>query len=347
MQSFPIYLYPNTLEVILDLDPTTRGVNNVMYQRELTIQKGIKNNIRIQFKNSDQKLLPVPASGMFVFNMFDATTQRLVLEKELTILDDTMYSNVSVDQTVTSNTLTFASTTGMEIGQSVSGFGIQPNTVITSISNNIVTMNNPTVYPVTSATNLTFGTMSLRGTGQLTLKESDTVDLSAGGYRFSVVYKDTSDNTYLPTYANTYYDVAGFVKVAQDVYPVLQPSQEIVAFLPVLNTDTQLYEYKSGNVYAYPEYNSNSALHTMALYMTNFKGLVLIQGTLSPQPDSYNKYFTITSKTYNGFDGVDYLNFNGIYSYVRVIYIPSKGPLDQDNTNTAYSGTFDKVLYRS
>ena len=40
MQSLPIYLYPNTLDVILDLDPNVLGVNRVMYQRDLKIQNG-------------------------------------------------------------------------------------------------------------------------------------------------------------------------------------------------------------------------------------------------------------------------------------------------------------------
>jgi len=347
MQSLPIYLYPNILEVILDLDPTTRGVNQVMYQRELTIQKGIKNNIRIQFKNSDQKLVTVSSSSVFVFNMFDATTQRQLLRKQLTILDDTMLANTSADQPVTGNTLTFTNTNGIAIGQTVSGFGITPNSTVVNVSTNTVTLNHLTTYPVSSSTSLTVATLALRGTAQLSLTESDTLGLDIGPYQYSVTYMDMTDGTFLPTYSNTYYNVAGIVNVAQDAYPVLQPSQEITAFLKTYNSHTQLYEWKSGNVYAYPEYNSNSALQTAAMYMTNFRGQVFIQGTLSNQPDSYNKYFTIAANTYNGFSGVDYVNFNGIYSYIRIMYIPTKGPLDSDNTDTAYSGTFDKVLYRS
>ena len=47
MLSLPIYLYPNIYPVILDLDPTVRGVNRVMYQRDLKIQKGVKNKVQI------------------------------------------------------------------------------------------------------------------------------------------------------------------------------------------------------------------------------------------------------------------------------------------------------------
>jgi hypothetical protein len=55
MQKLPVYLYPNLFVIQLDLDNTVRGINNTMYQRELKIQKGLKNKVQIQFKNSDQK----------------------------------------------------------------------------------------------------------------------------------------------------------------------------------------------------------------------------------------------------------------------------------------------------
>lgn len=280
MQVLPVYLYPNNYDVILDLDPTTRGVNQVMYQHELKIQKGIKNKVRIQFKNSDQKRITVSNTGTYVFSMFDAINQRLLIQKELEVLDD--------------------------------GF-----------------------------------TTSTRGQAVLTLSESDTLDLDRSSYQFSVKYQDPADGTYLPAYSNTYYGMAGTVQLVQDVYPVLQPSQEIVSLLKSFNQGTMLYEHKSGNIYAYPEFNSNSALHTVAMYMTKFKGTVHVQGTLSNQPDSYGKYFTIDSQTYTGFSGADYINFNGVYTYIRLLIVPATAPAETTNDNPGFFGSFDKALYRS
>jgi hypothetical protein len=274
MQHLPIYLYDNTLDVILDLDPTTLGVHNVMYQRDLKIQKGIKNKIRVQFKNSDQKRIPISNTGTYVFSMFDAVNNRMLLQKNLTVLDD-----------------------GVTVG--------------------------------------------LRGLAELSLLESDTIDLEVSEYQFTVKYQDPSDGTYLPTYSNTYYDVAGQIQVRQDAYPALQPSQEITAFNQVYNDSITAYQYFSGNVYAYPEYNSNTALHTVAMYMTNYVGTVTIQGTLYNSPQSFGRYVNIATLTYNGYNGIDYKNFNGIFSYIRIMYQPT---LDFMGNAT---GTFDKVLYRS
>jgi hypothetical protein len=278
MQSLPIYLYPNALDIILDLDPIVKGANRVMYQRDLKIQKGIKNKVRIQFKNSDQKRIPISEDDVFVFSLFDATNQRLLLEKQLTVLDDG-------------------------------------------------------------------STFATRGLAELTFNESDTMDLDVSDYQFSVKKLDT-DGTYLPAYSNTYYGVAGFLKLSQDVYPVLQPSQEVVAFEKVYDDDLHKYIHRSGNIYAYPEYNSNTALHTAAAYMTNFKGRLLVEGTLYNSPASFNRYVTIADQTYNGFTGIDYFNFNGIFSYVRFTFIPDTAPAESNNDNPAYYGNFDKVLYR-
>ena len=80
--------------------------------------------------------------------------------------------------------------------------------------------------------------------------------------------------------------------------------------------------------------------------MTNFKGTVYTQATLSNSPSSFNRYFTINSKHYNGFTGVDYVNFNGVFSYVRFMYVPDTAPVDSTNNNPDFYGSFDKLLYR-
>lgn len=277
MQNLPIYLYGNTLDVILDLDSTVRGVNQVMYQRDLKIQKGIKNQVRIQFKNSDQKRIPISQEDIFVFSVFDQASQRLVIEKPLEVIETST---------------------------------------------------------------------STRGLALLTLSESDTVNLPRSSYSYSVRKLDT-DGTYVPAYTNTYYGVAGTLHLTEEVFPRLQPSQEVVSFLKSFNDSTYNYEHKSGNIYAYPEYNAGASVQTVAMYMTNFKGTVYIQGTLDNSPAQFGHYVTVDSRTYNGFSGIDYLNFTGVFTYVRFMFVPAKGPSDSTNDNPSYYGSFDKILYRS
>ncbi len=249
-----------------------------MYQRDLKIQKGIKNKVRVQFKNSDQKNLRIYTTQTFVFSMFDAINQRLIVEKPLQVLDE--------------------------------------------------------------------GTTSTKGLALLTLTESDTIDLDRTSYQYSIKMLD-EDGSYLPTYSNTYYGVSGTLHLSRDVYPVLQDSVVVDNFVKTFNDSIQSYEHKSGNIYASPEFNGNTALHTLAFYLTNYRGTVYVQATLDNTPDNSGNYTTIETRTYNGTSGIDYVNFNGIYSYIRIMHIPAQGPTDPDNDNPAYYGSFDKALYRS
>lgn len=278
MQILPVYLYSNIIDATLDLDGTVRGANTVMYQRDLKIQKSLKNQIRIQFKNSDQKKIRIYSTQTFVFSMFDAVNQRLILEKNLEVLDT--------------------------------------------------------------------NTTSTKGLALLTLSESDTLDLDRSSYSYSIKLRDTT-GSYVPTYSNTYYGVSGTLHLLNDVYPVLNDSTTISTFVKTFNDDIAKYEHKSGNIYAQPEYNGNTALHTVAVYLTGYRGTVYIQATLDNSPGSSGNYTDIVTKTYNNFTGIDSLNFSGIYTYIRIVHIPSQGPGDPDNDNPAWYGLFDKVLYRS
>lgn len=283
MQILPIYLYANKLDVTLDLDATIRGVNQVMYQRDLTIQKGIKNQIRVQFKNSDQKRISVSTSTLFVFTMFDAINQRTMLEKALEVLPETTTS---------------------------------------------------------------------KGMALLTLNESDTIDLDKSSYTYSVKQRDT-DGTYTAAYANTYYGMNGTLHLSTDVYPVLQDSTTINTFIPSFNTQLSLYSYSSGNIYVYPEFKGNSGLHTMVFYMTAFKGIVNIYGTLNNSPAStpfslITTFSLILSRTYDGTTSIDYVTFEGVYTYIRVAYRPDTGPIDPNSIfDPNLAGTFDKAVHRS
>jgi len=283
MQKLPVYLYPNSFSVILDLDNNSR-INNTMYQRDITLQKGVKNNIQFQVKNSDQKPLNVSSSS-FVFSMFDASNQRLIIEKALTILDDG-------------------------------------------------------------------STLSLKGLTQLSLLEGDLWGLDTGNYQFGIKQLDPTDGTYTPAYANTYYGMAGTIKLAHDFMPALAPSQEVTTFQKFLNRDYNAgsFLFVSGELRAYPEFHSNGEYHTAAVYMTNYTGEVYIQGTVDnrpPPPGNPSTFANVQSRHYQNFTGIDYFNFQGAFTYVNLLHIPDN-PVGYPGLNdqTQYTGTVDKLLYR-
>lgn len=63
------------------------GRNSKVYDRRLTLHRGVSNPITFTFKNEDQKAQDITAKT-YEFNMIDSESKKAVLTKTLTVLDD-------------------------------------------------------------------------------------------------------------------------------------------------------------------------------------------------------------------------------------------------------------------
>ena len=63
------------------------GRNSKVYDRRLTLHRGVSNPITFTFKNEDQKAQDI-TSKTYEFNMIDTESKKAVLTKTLTIVDD-------------------------------------------------------------------------------------------------------------------------------------------------------------------------------------------------------------------------------------------------------------------
>ena len=63
------------------------GRNSNVYDRRLTLHRGVDNPVTFTFKNEDQKAQDI-TSKTYEFNMIDTESKKAVLTKTLTILDD-------------------------------------------------------------------------------------------------------------------------------------------------------------------------------------------------------------------------------------------------------------------
>jgi hypothetical protein len=213
--------------------------------------------------------------------------------------------------------------------------------IFDSVERTLVLSKNINVLDTASTT-----TNALKGIGEVTFTEGDTLNIDSKSYNFSVVEIE-NDGTLSPAYSNTYYDVAGIIEIKDEIFPALVPSTSITDFQRTFNTATQKWEHSTGDIRRYPDKLSKGALHTAAFYMTKFIGTVLVEGTLDNSPGINSNYATISTKVYNRFSGVDYVNFNGVFSSIRVRYIPGTNPVSGQNNDNVYAGTFDKLLLRS
>jgi len=372
MQNLPVYLYPNKINLLVDLDKGVKGAYTVMYQRELKIQKGLKNNVQLQFKNSDQKPIRILA----------VTTTSNFVSSNTFILAVSNTASIALGMTPSVNsTLTY-----FQIGTYVSEIG--HNTVTINTQNPVynpevdqflspLLLNISTGTQVTFNNNFTFNmfdsinnnllisksidilddgvSTATRGYALLTLNENDTRDLKPTSYTFGITQVDETGAN-LATYSNSYYGVNGTLQLTADVFPTPKPTTEITKWQLYYNRNTLKYDFYTGNLRSYPEQNQ---VTTLALYLTQFKGTIVIQATLQNSPGTFGNYATIATLSYTtATTEVIYQNVVGSWSDVRVLWTP-----DSNGASNYYSpqmpgnptpgteyfpcGKVDKIQYRS
>ena len=259
MQTIQRYLLN---QVVIAVISGYHGRNSNVYDRRLTLHRGVSNPINFTFKNEDQKAQDITAKT-YEFNMIDTESKKSVITKTLTILDDG-------------------------------------------------------------------STVSTKGDASCTITEGDLLPLDAKFYNFAV-REVKSDGSREVTYSDTGYASAGTVELLDGAYPEFVTSTEVANFTqqdgPLANT--------SGSIDAKPGINNNKALHTIAIYPSDFSGKLIVQGTMASSPSNAD-FFEITSTTLSDASSVSTLNFTGVYHNVRFSW-------DNDSGNT---GKIDKILYR-
>jgi hypothetical protein len=267
-----------------------------MYQRKLKIQKGFKDSIQIQFKNSDQKPVSLTTATTYWFDMIDSDGRKLVLSKPLTLLDD----------------------------------GV---------------------------------TTSTRGLSLATFEPVETVNLTAGSYKF-IVKKDNEDGTFTPAYSNTYYGITGEVEIVEDGYPLGYPIRTID--IKKLESGKQYdrspmvmgYTFVSEWVRPVVEPTTLGTTSTAMVTLSSFAGTITIEGTLDndPSPSGQANAQVSTITTYTSVtptQGIIQLSWSNIYTAVRFTVAPKRDGLGANyyptgypvgsNTNKFPSGFVDQI----
>ena len=76
------------------------GRNSNVYNRRITLHRGVDNPLNFTFKNEDQKAQDI-TSKTYEFNMIDTESKKSVITKTLTILDDGSTTSTKGDASCT------------------------------------------------------------------------------------------------------------------------------------------------------------------------------------------------------------------------------------------------------
>lgn len=86
MQTITCYYYPNAVDVQLNIDPTLKLRNLVVYMRTVKLYKGIDNTIRFTFKNQDQQRVNI-TGWVAEFHIISDDEGSIVVSKPMTAID--------------------------------------------------------------------------------------------------------------------------------------------------------------------------------------------------------------------------------------------------------------------
>lgn len=171
-------------------------------------------------------------------------------------------------------------------------------------------------------------TPSYKGQFTVTISENELLDVKDQYLSYAVYLVKNSDDSKVVTYANAHFEMSGTIEVHSTAFPGPKESYSVDTF-----TETETDIFVSEKVQADPALNGNTALHTVAVYgSSDFDGTFTVQGSLENQNPS--TWVDITSSAISNPTEPKYINFNGVFNFIRAKY-------------TKTSGTIDKVLIRN
>jgi hypothetical protein len=227
--------------------------------------------------------------------------------------------------------------------------------------------------PLTSLEVVSTSTSTIvnKGLALATFMPQDTINLTAGSYKF-IVKQYNDDGTYTPAYADTYYGITGEVEIVEDGFPIGYPVQTVD--LKQLESAKEYDRTPNNMGYVFTSQWLRPVVHpttgattsTARITLASFKGTIEVQGTLDNNPNSAGhantQVFTVagTATTYTTSTvshGIVELSWTGPYTAIRfrvrpdrdnfgVNYYPTGYPVGT-NTNKFPSGFVDQIQYIS
>jgi len=313
MQKTYRYLAKNKVIVVANLAGFITEYRPV-YQKNLKVYRGIDNLLYFEIKNHDQKNVSLLGYTPMLMAWNDENT--LVIEKTGTSLDDVVTKETSEAQSAKGTTLKIGLTTGIVIGQIVTGTYITRGTVVTAVTSDTVTLSKSTTDAVPLATNITFQTSSKKGVFTVNVTENDLLAINQQYLKY-VVYLEDSSKERTITYSGSDFNFSGTIHVDSTSMPGPKSSVSVKDFVEI-GDFWYAGSSSATQITAEPALNGNNALHTVAVYTDGYIGGLEVQATLDNQITGANNWTTVSTLTFTGSETQPQpTNFNGIYNYLR------------------------------
>jgi len=160
------------------------------------------------------------------------------------------------------------------------------------------------------------GSTAQRGLFTVTITEGDLLNLDQQYLNYNVYLLD-ENNVPVLTYTDSHFGNNGTIYLSSEAFPAIKDSMLIETFTEVdLTEDLENFWISEVSVLS-PEQNNNTAVHTAAVYSTEYVGTVTVQVTLESQVTGTTSWADIATLDLDNETEPTPVNFNGIFNYVR------------------------------
>ena len=173
----------------------------------------------------------------------------------------------------------------------------------------------------------------------VTLTENELLNLQSQFLNYTVELVSVANNERVLTYSNSHFESNGTVYLDASEIPGPLKSYSVTSLSQQSGGSAV---FLSEAITAEPAINGNEALHTAAFYLDNADGDITVQATLDSQISSSTNWSDVASVNVDTTDTLKYVNFNGIFSYLRIKHTTDKPDPDNDYTND-----ITKILVRN
>ncbi len=176
------------------------------------------------------------------------------------------------------------------------------------------------------------GSTATKGLFTVTITENDLLNIKAQFLSYNIYLVDENEDNIL-TYTDTHFGNDGTMKINAHAFPGPKTSKSVSNFVEATDDSG---EYYSDAIDAEPGINGNEALHTAAIYTTNYTGDITIQGTLDNQITGQTIWADLDTVSFTGNETAPVpVNFYGVLSFIRFV-------ADTNPTNSV-----NKILVRN
>tara|TARA_Y100001968_G_C19422482_1_gene752540 strand:+ start:813 stop:1622 length:810 start_codon:yes stop_codon:yes gene_type:complete len=171
------------------------------------------------------------------------------------------------------------------------------------------------------------------------LTENELLNLQSQFLNYTVELKNDSSNERILTYSNSHFESKGTVYLDASEIPGPLKSYSVTSLSQESGGSAV---FLSEAITAEPAINGNEALHTAAFYLNSADGDVTVQATLDSQISSSTNWSDVATISVDTTDTLRYVNFNGVFSYLRIKHTTDKADPDND-----YDNDITKILVRN